>query len=157
MSTHTLTLAAGLAAAALAISGCTTTQHRNAMAERAAMDGSARFCAESGQMFRMYRYFPNNEVYQSVHHYRWFWQDGDNTFSSQTRPESLEVDPNFYVLIELPTTRPFAMHTTVTAQYPSTATLMAINSILHDEVMAQNTRTSFNADDATYVSAPTDH
>jgi len=155
MSARTLTLTLGLAAAALAVTGCTTTQHRNAMAEAAAMDGHARFCPETSQSYRLYRYYPDNEVYQSVYHYRWFWQNGDQTFSSQSRPESVAVNENFYVLIELPTTRPFAMHTQVAAEFPSTSTLMALNSILGDEMMAAS-RANRNADTAVYVSVPTD-
>ena len=155
MSARTLTLSLGLAAAAFTVCGCTTTQHRNAMAESAAMDGSTRFCPETSQPYRLYRYFPDNEVYQSVYHYRWFWQKGDQYFSSQSLPESVAVNENFYVLIELPTTRPFTQHTIVAAQYPSTDSLMALNEVLGDEMMAENS-SQMNAGRSVYVSAPTD-
>ncbi|MBX3375250.1 MAG: hypothetical protein KF817_15590 [Phycisphaeraceae bacterium] len=140
-------LLAMAAALALPVLGGCGTHYRNQLAEEASLGGNVRVDPHSGEVFRLYRYYPDHEVYQSVSHGAWYWQNGDSMpMHGRVLPTGMTIgDADFYVLLDLPTRRPFTLHGETVAQYPSTETLMAQNRALEQ-----------GASDERYVTAPTD-
>lgn len=116
MRYRTPLLATALIAAGLA--GCQNSA--NMKAEQAMLGGNVRY-NESGQMLRLYEYYPNAQVYRSVHRYTWCWQDDMGVWRMGSElPESIAMNLGMqYEFVELPTARPFDFHDQVAATYPT--------------------------------------
>jgi len=122
-------LATGVGLAALA--GCTADS--SLLAEEAMQGGNARFHPETGELYRLYQYFPNEEVYRSVYHYTWYWQDDDGRWwRTDDLPTDRAVSKDFYELLELPSGKPYEFHAEVTEAHPSYEMLVAETARLNE-------------------------
>lgn len=123
---RTTSLVAGFVGLAglLATAGCQS--DASLLAEEAMQGGDARYHAETGELYRLYRYYPEEEVYRSVYHYTWYWQNEDGGWrTSDKLPEDMTVSADFFELVELPGPRPYVFHYDVKTANPSYETLVA--------------------------------
>lgn len=100
----------------LAIGGCA--DHANRMAETAMIGGKGTYDPSTNELYRLYEYYPNEQVYYGVHRNTWWWQCEQGWMHGTTLPEGCTVG-NDCVLIELPTAAPNRMHNDVLAMYPT--------------------------------------
>ncbi|MFK7959597.1 MAG: hypothetical protein AB8G96_03655 [Phycisphaerales bacterium] len=124
-TTFRIGLITGLAVLSTSLGGCTTDNDRNAMAEQAMRGSDVAWSEETGDFNYLYRYFPNDHVFQSVFSGTWYWEDNQGSWRWDTdRPDNLVVKGH-YELIELPTRQPWTRYQQVAAQYPDIETLEA--------------------------------
>ena len=109
--------------------------YQNMMAESAAVGGNVRY-AENGTAYRLYEYFPNQQVYRSVYRYTYFWEENGVWRMGSELPNEIQLGQHFE-LIELPTGRPFDMHEEVVAQHPTNAMLTEQLARLESEAMIE--------------------
>lgn len=126
MRNHTrLAAFAGLTSIVLAGSlGCAD---RNKMAEAAAHPMTVKHAERSGQMLRIYDYYPNSQVYYSAFQDRYFWLDEskDEWKSGTELPAEIRISPYDQEIVELATSTPYVYHEQVLEQHPSLDTLRA--------------------------------
>lgn len=113
--------AVAFAAATLASAGC---MDANMMAEVAARGGDVRYDPATGSAYRLYQYFPEDEVYHSVYDYRWYWKNENGHWRhGPSLPESVTIEESNYGFVELATSRPYGRHDEVVELHPSSAML----------------------------------
>lgn len=150
MSTMTRTALTATVLGTIALSGCTTNHDRDMMAEVAIRGGNATFDAQAGEYNHLFRYYPDETVYQSVYNGTWYWPTDSGWRHGATLPESTTVAGHYH-LIELPTRKPYTEHFQVSQQFPNRETLaaralaydLALGRRSADEVNGTGTGTAF--------------
>jgi len=155
MSSTTRIALAATVLAGVAVMGCTTDNDRNAMAERAIRGGNVAFDRETGDFNYLYRYYPDEAVYQSVYNGTWYWNSGTG-WRHGALPEDVEVEGHYH-LIELPSRKPYTEHFHVSQRYPTTETLRA-RALAMDLAMGRRSAEDVNAGEGetVFADAPTD-
>jgi hypothetical protein len=140
---------AGLTAALLVGTGCA---NKDVLAEASFRGGDARYHHETGELYRIYDYYPEAQVYYSPFTQRYFWRNregnnfGNGWQSNTTLPETIAIHDSSVAVIELPTGNPNQMHEGVLAAHPSMTTLRA-----------QLDEQGNEAPTAVFASVPTEH
>jgi hypothetical protein len=117
MRTITMIAGAGCLAATLFSLGCAA--QKNMLAEAASRGSLARWDDETGRLYRLYEYYPCQEVYRSVYNHQWYWRErADRWRFGPELPDDIQVNAGAYDLVDLPTSRPFEFHEQVAAAYP---------------------------------------
>ena len=119
---------------------------QNMMAEAASQGGMAHYHSGTGELYRLYEYYPNQEVYRSVYNYHYFWREGGTWRTAPQLPEGVTVNEHDAKLIELPTGKPHEMHGDVLAIYPSL-----------DQLRTLAAKTGAEPRGNTFATAPTDY
>ena len=123
--------------------GCANQQ--NMMAETAMRGGNVRYDAETGAMYRLYEYFPTQQVYRSVYRYTYFWKDQGGAWRmGPTLPGEIQLGSH-YELIELPSGRPFDFHEQVVSEFPTNEMLTEQLARMESEAILE-----------TFANVPTD-
>ncbi len=156
MSTTTRIALAAAVLAGVAATGCTTDNDRNAMAEQAIRGGSITFDREAGDFNYLYRYYPDDAVYQSVYNGTWYWKSQTGWRHGATLPEDVAIEGHYH-LLELPSRTPYTEHFHVSQRYPSTETLQA-RALALDLAMGRRSAEDVNeaSGEAVFATAPTD-
>ncbi len=137
--TVTASLAA-LATVALCAGGCAD---KNMMAEAACRKSMAEYHPGTGELYRLYEYYPNQEIYYSVFSYHYYWRDGEKWRHGPDLPAGTTVSHHEAKLIELPTGKPFTMHEDVLAMYPSLDQLRMLAAETQTDATGETTGQTF--------------
>ncbi len=136
---------AGLTTLAMGGFGCAS---KDKMAEAACRGGQVHYAQGSGELYRLYEYYPNSEVYYGVYNYKYFWRHGTGWSSGYRLPEGTNLDRRDRTLVDLPTGRPFTRHEEVAAMYPSLEQL---------RLAATRTETGTATATEAYATVPTEY
>ena len=125
MNRSTKLLALGAVVGALALPMLAGCADRNLMAEAAFRGPNARY-DEDGNLYRLYDYFPEAQVYYSPFMDTWFWPESPSKWESGAMlPQQFAANLQNPTVLELPTSRPFEFHTDTCEAYPSLTELRA--------------------------------
>lgn len=137
------------------LTGCHNSNDRNMMAERAMRGSNIAFDHETGEIHYLYRYYPNEECYQSVYSGTWYFQTNEGWRYDEELPNSI-ASLGHYHLIELPTGLPGRMHASVSEEYPS-AEVLAARARMYDIALGRDAADAAPATGETrIVNVPTD-
>lgn len=156
MTTLNRTILAATVLAAVATTGCTTNNDRDMMAEAAIRGGSITFDAAAGEFNYLYRYYPDDEVYQSVYNGTWYWPTSSGWRHGSTLPQDRTVSDH-YTLLELPTKKPYTEHFQVSRAHPDRETLAA-RALAYDLALGRRSATDVGNGNTVeaFATAPTD-
>jgi hypothetical protein len=136
------------------LTGCTTDNDRNMMAEAAIRGSDVRFDAENGDFNYLYRYYPNEAVYQSVYNGTWYWPTESGWRHGDTLPAESTVAGHYH-LLELPSQKPYTQHFQVSQRFPDRETLEA-RALAYDLALGRRSANGTGEGDAVFATAPTD-
>ncbi len=136
---------AGLTTLAMCGFGCAS---KDKMAEAACRGGQIHYAQGSGELYRLYEYYPNCEVYYGVYNYNYYWREGARWVSDYRLPENFTLDQRNRKLVELPTGKPYTRHENILAMYPTLDQL---------RLAAAKTETGAETETAVFASVHTEH
>lgn len=98
--------------------GCSRNQlaERTALAEAGVLNEQKSW--HSSQYGRVFRYYPDQQVYYSAYQDMYFWQDGSKWTSGTTLPQTIKLNHKNMVVVELYTDEPDDFHEEVALAHP---------------------------------------
>ena len=137
----------GTAVTILLTTGCSA--YRDRLAEAAMEGGDAKYDAK-GNLYQLYEYYPDQQVYRSVYGGTWhYYNDNTDTWYRAPRlPEHVDMTDASHELIELPTSHPWHQHAIIAKQYPS------IHELRAQATAVQNDHYGDFIDAEAYATAP---
>lgn len=153
MKLRTLMTAAALTTGLVVTSGCT---YREQLAEEGARGATVHYHPETGEMYRLYTYYPDDAVYHSVYQDKYYYQQDNQWVRTTSLPNDFELSSRS-VLIELPTRKPHTMHEDVVAAHPSIADLEALLAQLEAENELIYGPADGSSSSSTFASVPGEH
>lgn len=117
-TTVRMTCLATAAAAALALAaGCTSTADKYEFAVRGE---NTNFDPFTGEMLRLYAYYPDQQVYERIYKGTYYWRTEKGAWKAgPALPAGVQVSDADAVFVELPTETPYNFHGDVLAAHPS--------------------------------------
>lgn len=137
----------------VALVGCTSDNDRDMMAEAAIRGGDVTFDRDAGEFNYLFRYYPEESVYQSVYNGTWYWPTDSGWRHGSTLPETTTIAGHYH-LLELPTKKPYTEHFQVSERFPNRETLEA-RALAYDLALGRRSADGTSAAEAVFATAPT--